>query len=247
MENKVLAVVNGKEITEADLNAAVLKFPPERRSQLSSEEGKKYLLEQVIAWELLYTHAKDQNLEEREEYKSQIEEAKRGILSQLVINDVLQAIKVSDAEVEEFYNANKGNFADAPQVRASHILVETEDTAKDVIKEIKEGLSFKDAAEKYSSCPSKAQGGSLGTFGRGMMVPEFEDAAFELELGKISEPVKSQFGYHIIVVEEKLPERQKSLEEVKPQIMNNLLQTKQSQSYIDLVEELKVKYNLETK
>lgn len=247
MENKVLALVNGKEITEADLNAALAKFPPERRTQLSSPEGMKNLLEQVISWELLYNYAQDEKLEEKDEYKVQIEDAKKGILSQMAVNDVLLDVKVSDEEVEEYYNSNKESFADMPQVRASHILVDAEDKANEIIAEIKGGLSFKDAAQKYSSCPSKDQGGSLGSFGRGMMVPEFEDAAFDLELGKISDPVKTQFGYHIIVVEEKLPERQKSLEEVKPQIMNILLQSKQTSTYMDLVESLKEKYNLKYK
>lgn len=247
MENKVLAVVNGKEITELDVNEALKKFPAERRSQLSSEEGKKYLLEQVISWELLYDYAKDENFEERDEYKAQIEEARKGILSQLVINDALLKVKVSEEEIEEYYNANKEKFLDDEKVRASHILVDSEEKAKEIISEIKGGLSFKEAAEKYSSCGSKAQGGSLGSFGRGMMVPEFEEAAFNLNLGEISEPVKSQFGYHVILVEEKIEAREKSLEEVKPQIMNMLIQTKQSNAYVDLMEELKARYNLEMK
>lgn len=247
MDNKVLAIVNGREIKESDLVMALAKFPPERRSQLASEDGKKYLLEQVIAWELLYMHAKDENLEERDEYKLQIEEAKKGILSQIAVNDVISNVKVSDEELEEYYNSNTEAFSEDAKIKANHILVDSEELANSIVSEMKNGLSFKDAAEKYSTCPSKAQGGSLGAFGRGMMVPEFEDAAFELELGKISDPVKTQFGYHIILVEEKIPQRVKSLEEVKPQIMSSLLQGKQSQSYIDLVEDLKKKYNLEMK
>lgn len=247
MDNKVLALVNGVEITENDLNLALAKFPQERRSQFSTEEGQKQLLEQVISWELLYNHAKDNNFEAREEYKMQIEDARKGIMTQLAVNDILSKVKVSDAEIAEYYDSKKDTFMEEPQVKASHILVDSEDKAKEVIKEIKDGLEFKEAAKKYSSCPSKEQGGSLGAFGRGMMVPEFEEAAFDLELGKISEPVKTQFGYHIIIVEEKLPRRQKSLEEVKAQIMNALLQARQTSEYMSLIETLKGKYNLEIK
>lgn len=247
MENKVLATINGKEITEADLNAALVKFPPERRTQLATDEGKKQLLEQVISWELLYNYAKDNNFEEREDYKTQIEEAKKGILTQLAVTDVISNIKVTDDEVEKYYDSKKDTFKDAPQIKASHILVDSEEKAKEIINEIKSGLKFKDAAQKYSSCPSKDQGGSLGSFGRGMMVPEFEEAAFNLDLGKISDPVKTQFGHHIIIVEEKLPERQKSLEEVKSQIMNALVQSRQTTEYMTLVDKLKEKYNLEVK
>ncbi|MEF9952495.1 MAG: peptidylprolyl isomerase [Clostridium sp.] len=247
MENKVLAVVNGREITEADLQAALEKFPPERRTQLESEDGMKYLLEQVASWELLYAYAVEQGIENRDEYKVQIEDAKRGILSQIAINDTLSEVKISDDEVSEYYEANKDNFADAPQVRASHILVDSEEKANEIISEIKDGLSFTEAAKKYSSCPSGAQGGSLGSFGRGMMVPEFEEAAFALGLGEVSAPVQTQFGYHVILVEEKLPERVKSLEEVKPQIMNMLVQSGQQKAYVGLVEDLKKKYNYEVK
>ncbi|MEG0129728.1 MAG: peptidylprolyl isomerase [Clostridium sp.] len=247
MENKVLAVVNGREITEADLQAALEKFPPERRTQLESEDGMKYLLEQVASWELLYAHAVEQGIENRDEYKSQIEDAKRGILSQIAINDTLSEVKVSDEEISEFYEANKDNFTDAAQVQASHILVDTEEKANEIVAEINDGLSFAEAAKKYSSCPSGAQGGSLGSFGRGMMVPEFEDAAFALNVGELSSPVKTQFGYHLIVVDEKLPERVKSLEEVKPQIMNNLIQSGQQKAYVGLIEDLKSKYNYEVK
>ncbi|MFT7616320.1 MAG: peptidyl-prolyl cis-trans isomerase C [Candidatus Woesearchaeota archaeon] len=84
------------------------------------------------------------------------------------------------------------------QIQASHILVKTEKEAIDILAEIKQGADFANQAKKHSSCPSKNQGGDLGMFSRGMMVKEFEDAGFALEVGKISEPVKTQFGWHLI-------------------------------------------------
>ena len=89
------------------------------------------------------------------------------------------------------------------RVRASHILVSDLETANKAIKELKSGSNFAIVAKKYSSCPSSGNGGDLGFFGKGQMVKEFEDTAFSLEIGKISEPVKTQFGYHIIKVTEK--------------------------------------------
>ena len=83
-------------------------------------------------------------------------------------------------------------------VRASHILVKTEDEAQNLKKDIEEGMSFEDAAKLNSLCPSKAQGGDLGFFGKGMMVKEFEDACFSMEVGEISNPIKTQFGWHLI-------------------------------------------------
>ena len=89
-------------------------------------------------------------------------------------------------------------FKGESSARAKHILVETEEKAKEIKEKINNGLSFEDAAKEFSSCPSSSQGGDLGSFTRGRMVPEFEDAAFSLEVGEVSEPVKTQFGYHLI-------------------------------------------------
>ena len=108
-------------------------------------------------------------------------------------------------------------------------------------------ISFEEAAKKYSSCPSKEQGGDLGEFGRGMMVPEFENAAFELEIGQISEPVKTQFGYHIILVESKNEPKEKEFDEVKDIIFNQMNQEAQQKKYIDMIMELEKKYGVERK
>lgn len=89
------------------------------------------------------------------------------------------------------------------EVKASHILVETEQEAMDLYNEIKNGLSFEEAAMKNSLCPSGQEGGDLGFFSRGMMVKPFEDAAFELNVGELSKPVKTQFGWHLILVTDK--------------------------------------------
>ncbi len=84
------------------------------------------------------------------------------------------------------------------QIRASHILVNNEEHAKQLIEELKKGAKFEDLAKKFSKCPSGAKGGDLGYFGKGMMVPQFENTAFKLKVGEISQPIKTQFGYHLI-------------------------------------------------
>lgn len=138
-------------------------------------------------------------------------------------------------------------FKTEETVVAKHILTDSEEQAKQIIEEIENGKSFEDAATEHSKCPSKAQGGNLGEFGRGRMVPEFEEAAFELEVGVISEPVKSQFGFHIIKVEDKKQPSIKPLEEVKPMITTNLLHEKQNKEFLALVERLKGIYSVEMK
>jgi peptidyl-prolyl cis-trans isomerase C len=247
MNMKVLATVSGREITEADLNAAMSRLPQDRKQYFVSEEGKKQLLQQLITWELMYDYALEKDMDQKEEYKTQLEEAKKGILSQMVINDVLSNIHVDDKEIEEYYNANKSKFSEGEQVSARHILVDTEEKANEIISAINNGLSFEEAANTYSSCPSKAQGGSLGHFGRGMMVPEFEEAAFSLEQGVLSQPVKTQFGYHLIIVDHKHGAGEKPLSEVKGQITQMLVQEKQNKTYMNFVEGLQNKYKVEIK
>ena len=129
-------------------------------------------------------------------------------------------------------------------LNASHILVDSEEKANEVAEEIKNGMSFEDAAMKYSSCPSKEQGGNLGEFGRGQMVPEFENAALEMEAGTISNPVKSQFGYHIIKLNEKMPASLSSIEDTKDEITNQIIRMKQQNKYMDKVSELTKKYEV---
>lgn len=247
MENKVLASVNGRDITEKDLELAMARFPENRKSVLATEQGRQQLVEQLVAFELFYNHAKDSGLEESEVYKERLEVVRKEILTQLAVEDVLKTVEVTDKDVEDYYNANKDMFKMPEMVSARHILVDTEEAAKEVEEKIKGGMSFADAATEYSTCPSKAQGGNLGEFGKGQMVPEFEEAAFNLEIGALSEPVKTQFGYHLIEVESKKEAEVKSLEEVKGMIQAQLLQEKQANEYMTFTEELKKKYATEIK
>jgi peptidyl-prolyl cis-trans isomerase C len=248
MENKVLAVVNGNVITEMDMENAIQRFGQDKRQSLSTPEGRKQLLDQLISWELLYQDAVDTGMENREDYKLQLQEARKGILTQLAIQDVISsAASVDEEEIKEYYQQNKEYFKGEEQVSAKHILVDTLEKAQQVKEEIASGLSFEDAARKYSSCPSKEQGGSLGSFGRGMMVPEFENAAFEIEEGVVSEPVKTQFGYHLILVEGRTKSQEKPYEEVKELIRSHMVQEKQNSLYIDHVNGLKEKYSIEIK
>lgn len=247
MESKVLAVVNGTEITERDLEATIVRFPREKQGYLATEQGRKQLLEEMISFELIYNYAKDSGVEEDAEYIQQLERAKKEILTQTAISKVIAQANVTDKEVEDYYTANKEMFKLPEMVSAKHILVETEDKAKEVLNKINEGMSFEEAAREFSSCPSNAQGGDLGKFNRGQMVPEFEEAAFTLEIGKVSEPVKTQFGYHLIKVTEKIESGIKAFDEVKATIKNSLLQERQAFKYSELNNDLKSKYKVEIK
>lgn len=248
MENKVLAVVAGNEITEKDLNEAVLKYPENRRGMFSSEQGKKQLLEQMISFELFYNFGKESALDKTNEFEKELEKFKKELLTQMVVNKVMSEVTVIDDDALKFYEENKEMFSEPESVTAKHILVSSEEECIDIKKEIEDGtVTFEDAASKYSTCPSKEQGGNLGSFSRGMMVPEFEEAAFNAEIGEVTESVKTQFGYHLIKLESKNPAKELSFEEVKDQVVNQLIQQSQQKKYFDVVSELSAKYGVERK
>lgn len=245
MENsKVLATINGKPITEEYVNYILQSMGPQKAMQFNSEYGRKRLLNDLINEELFYLGAKESGYENEEEFQKELAQMKANLLKQYALKKLLDEVKVYDEEVESYYNDHKNEFKTPESVRASHILVDTEEKANEILDEIKAGLSFEEAAEKYSKCPSKARGGDLGYFTRGKMVPEFEKASFEMKKDEISEPVKTQFGYHIIKLIDKQEEGVSKLEEVKDRLKEQLLMNKQRQVYLNKVNELKNKYEV---
>jgi peptidyl-prolyl cis-trans isomerase C len=248
MENKVLAIAAGNEITEKDLNTIITRYPQEQRGALQSEDKRKQLLDQLISFELMNKFGKEIKLDETQEYKDAIENISKEVITSMAINKILADVTVTDEEVKKYYEDNKEEFGQPATVSAKHILVETEEEAKKAKEEIASGnLSFGDAAMKYSTCPSNQQGGSLGEFSKGMMVPEFEEVAFTAEIGVVSEAVKTQFGYHLILVDAKNEALVKSFDEVKDSVLNQLLQQSQHTKYDQILKELEAKYGVERK
>ena len=172
------------------------------------------------------------------EFEQQAKDAirKDQYIAQLLDQEVYSEIEISEQEMRTYYEENAALFG--PQVVASHILIcyqgaerceanYTEEEAAALIPEVREmynGTNFAELAEKYSTGPSASQGGRLGTFGRGSMVPEFEETAFALEVGAISDPVKTNFGYHLILVTEKIPKQE--FEDVREGIEQQLIAEK---------------------
>ena len=165
------------------------------------------------------------------------EEKLRGFIKRaMTVRKVLEvnvkplAKPVTVKDIEVFYEENKDRFTESEKVKASHILLQispdaseeektaAKSTLQTVLEEAKGGADFAELAKKHSQCPSASQGGDLGYFTRGRMVPEFEEAAFKLETGQISDIVETQFGYHIILVQDKTPKRQLDIEEVSKKI-----------------------------
>ncbi|WP_129600826.1 peptidylprolyl isomerase [Anaerophilus nitritogenes] len=246
MNKQVLATVNGFEITKEELDLLLQHAPAEQKMQLNTLAGKKYLLNEMITQQMLYLDAKEKGLDQDQEYLKELDVLGQNLLKQYAVKKVLDTVVVDEAEAREYYEKNPEQFVKGPCVRAKHILVKEEEQAQNIFKEIKEGKKFEDAASEYSQCPSKENGGDLGEFEKGKMVPEFEKVAFELEIGIVSEPVKTQFGYHLILVEDKKDKKDIPFEEVKNTIKDYMLKMKQNDTYKSYADGLRNQYEITT-
>ncbi len=246
-KNRVIAVVNGKEITEASIVEFMRSLGPEKSKQFNSEDGMKKVIIEVINQELLYADAIDKGYDEEEAFLKKLDITEEEMLKQYAIYKIISAVDISDDELKDYYKENKNNFFREEMFRASHILIDTEDKANEILEELNNGLSFEEAAEKYSLCPSKQNGGDLGFFPKGKMVKEFEDVIFSLEIDKISTPVKTQFGYHIIKATDRKEAGILLFDEIKDNLKQELLRSKQTYFYNQKINELKAKYKVEIK
>lgn len=156
-----------------------------------------------------------------------------------------EGIEVTDEEIQTYFDENKDSFAQTEQVEASHILVEDEATAKEVLEKINAGEDFAELAKEYSTDTSNAEnGGELGFFGTGEMVEPFEKAAFALEVGAVSDVVETEFGFHIIKVTDKKEAKEAVFEDHKEEIKEILIEEKMNANYPTWIEELKESYTI---
>lgn len=241
---------DGGYLTVPEIKTILSKMTPRERQNFQTPEGMKTLVKQLADNAILAQAAKNEGLTETEEVKALMKVINNVRLSQeyfeAKIKPKADNLVIPEEELRAYYNANSAKY-DKSQVKARHILIrESEEKAKDIYNQLKANpKKFSELAEKFSEDKgSAARGGDLGFFGHGRMVPEFEAAAFSLPIGVISEPVKSQFGWHIIIVDEKKEEAPQPFEEARASIENELKREK-SQGVIDAaIEEVKGSLNL---
>lgn len=251
----VLASVKDANITVTDEEIApfLAQSNPQVSGVQPSDEDKKKLIDDMIKYKLLVAEAKKSGIENTDEYKRQLELAKDGIAFNLWQREQTKDVAVSDEEAKKIYDENKQSFMQPDSVTASHILVADEKSAKNAIAKLskvkKENLKaeFNKLAKEISTDPSaKENGGDLGSFGKGMMVPEFEKAAFALKDGEMGKtPVKTQFGYHVIYKKSSKKAEAMPFEKVKDLIKNQLLPGKANKKIDDKANELFGKINVE--
>lgn len=242
-KDKVLAEVNGKKITGVDYNLFIDSLNPQLKQYFGGEELNKDVVNELVYQALLYEDAMEKGMDKEDEFIQVVEKTKESMLKTYALGKLLATAEVKDEDIKKFYEENKDAFKQAESADASHILVE-EDKAREIYEKIKNGGDFEELAREFSTCPSKEKGGDLGTFTRGQMVKEFEDAVFENEVGTITEPVKTQFGYHIIKINKKNPARELSFDEVKDKIVEQVKRQKEQEIYNKKITELKDKYEV---
>lgn len=234
-----IAIVNGKAIPTSRADA--LKKQVEASGQAVTPEIMAKIKDELITREIFMQEAKKRALDATDEYKNQLELARQSILIRTLLADVQKKSAVSDAEIQaeydKFVKENAGQ-----EIRSRHILVETEAQAKDLIAQISKGAKFEDLAKKHSKDPgSGANGGDLDWANPAGFVPEFSAAMVKLGKGQMTDaPVKSQFGWHIIRVEDIRETQLPKLEEVKAQITQQLQQQKLAKFQDDLRAKAKI-------
>ena len=235
-----VAIINDKKITLDELNKRWNEIPEQNRYGLTKDK----LLDGLIQEELIAQESLKAGIDKTEGYKKSLEDIKRQLLVREYLNkEVVNKVKVTEADVKSYYETHKNEYVEPERMKAKHILVKTEEEAKQIAEALKKNKDDFDkiAKEKSLDTASGKAGGDLGNFGRGEMVPEFENVAFALKEGEISAPVKTNFGYHIILAGARTPSKQKELSEVKDQVDRTLLRLKQREAFDKLIAEIKNK------
>jgi peptidyl-prolyl cis-trans isomerase C len=235
---KVLAKVNGVEITDEDLKAAIDDIGPGLPAQMQGPERDAYVLDYLIDLKIVARKAEAEKMDGGAEFARRMAYQRDKALMEGLFSKIAKDA-TSDAELRKIYNEVSGSQKPEPEIHARHILVATEDEAKAALKRVKGGEDFAKVADAISKDPG-SQGGDLGWFTKDRMVPEFADAAFKLEKGQISDPVQSQFGWHVIKLEDKRTKSFPDFEQVKDQVKSYVVQKAQTDQIVALRDAAKI-------
>lgn len=239
---KVVAEVNGMAITEAEIGLAQAELA-QQFAQLPEEQKRLAALTALIEIKLMANLAREKGLDQDADFKRRLEFLEARALHSGVVDTEIGK-KVTDGDIRSRYDKEISNSPASNEVKARHILVKTEEEAKAIIAELDGGADFETLAKDKSTGPSGPNGGDLGYFGKGQMVPPFEAAAFALNAGEYTkEPVQTQFGFHVIKVEDKRAQQPPAFDEVKDQVRSMVLREK----YLELVESLRSSANIDIK
>jgi peptidyl-prolyl cis-trans isomerase C len=217
----VVARVDGAELHLSDVEAAQQNLPPQAQ-KLPLEQIYPMLLDRLVDGALITEAGRKEHLEQDPELQVRLKRYEDRLIQEAYLNQAIKAAETED-QLKARYQTFAKDTAGREEVHAQHILVKTEDEAKSVIAELDKGADFGELAKKYSTDPSASSGGDLGYFGHDDMVKAFTDAAFALPKGQYSKtPVKTEFGWHVIKVEDRRAGKPPSFEEAREQLSRDL-------------------------
>jgi peptidyl-prolyl cis-trans isomerase C len=237
-EDKLLAKVNGAEIHQSDVALAEEELGPSLQ-QMDPATKEENVLAFLIDMKIVAKAAEDKKVQDSDEFKKRMAFTRNRLLMDSLLATEGKAATTDQAMKKVYDDASK-QISGEQEVHARHILVQTEDEAKQVKAELDKGADFAKLAKEKSKDPGASDGGDLGFFTKDQMVPEFSTVAFSLEPGKISDPVKTQFGWHIIKVEEKRNRKPPEFDQVKGQIENYVTRKAQADYVAKLRDSAKI-------
>jgi peptidyl-prolyl cis-trans isomerase C len=247
LKGTYLAKVGNENITREDFDREFLAVPDYARRLFEGDEGKQRFLDEIIKKELLYQEALKEGFDKDPDFERRLEDFKKlTLISRIFEKEIVEKSSVSDQEVRDFFENNREEFTATGQTRVSHVLVKTEEEARKVLARLEKGDKFVDVAKTESiDKASAARGGDLGFVSRGQMVPEFEEAAFKLPVGELSQPVKTPFGYHVLKVTDRKEGPPVDYEKIKGMIRQKLVNDKQQEIFETYIAGLKKTYKIE--
>lgn len=223
-DDPVVATINGDEVRRTEVEIIAQSLPEQMRN-VPMEQIYPMLLDRVIDFKLLEAEAEEQKIGDDPELQEALAQARANVLRDAMLRKSVDSGSTEEALKARYEEMKKEEGFSYEEVHARHILLASEEDAKAVISDLEGGADFVELAKEKSTGPSGPEGGDLGYFKMGQMVPEFGDAAFGMEIGSTSsEPVKTQFGFHVIKVEDKR-KVEPSFEETEPQIRQDLART----------------------
>ncbi len=233
-----VAKVNGKAIPAN--RAEVLMANQLAQGQAKTPELEAAVKEELVRREVLAQAAVAKGIDKKSDVQAQVELARQGVLIGAYLNEFARGVKITDADVQKEYDTLKGALGDK-EYKARHILVEKEDEAKDIIAKLKKGEKFEELAKASKDPGSKDKGGELGWANKASYVPPFAEAMAKLAKGKYTEaPVQSNFGWHVIQLDDARELKAPSFDEVKPQIIQRMRQMAVEKHILDLRAKAKV-------
>jgi len=241
-DGKVLATIDDDKITLQEFNKELDKIPMNMKMLVASESGKKNYLDRLVVKKLLMKEASKAKIEDDKEFQDRVKDIKEQLIIEALLKKKITAdTQLSEDDLKKYYEEHKEDFKKDREINTRHILLKTEEEAKQVQAKFQKGEDFTELAKKYSIDPNvKQSGGEIGFQPKGSLIPEFENAAYKLnKVGQVSGIVKTQFGYHIIRLEGIKPPSYVPLEEVKDFIKQKNAQEKQKEVLEKYIEELK--------